>query len=432
MLININTPINLNIDNLIDLSKLGKFMENNNLKINKSEIARNLNVDRRTVDKYLKGFQKSKKRNKPSKVSGYYDEIKALLSSDTQIFYFRSVLYQYLCDNYNFNIPRPTFYHYLKTVPEFDAYFSKKKGAKSSLHPVIRYETAPGDQAQIDWKESIPFVLADTGEVIDINVLVLILGHSRFRIYKPALNMTQDTLLHLLTEAFETIGGVPKVLITDNMRTIMDKSRTQYHEGHVNSKFEVFAKDFGFETKPCKAHTPQTKGKVESQMKYLDEIRAYSGKLNLIQLYEKIDEINARVNSSLCQGTGKIPLLEFQKEKDSLRPLPHDSVRNPYKIKTVQAKVNTAGMISVKSNPYSVPPTYIRETVDYQIHDFNLYIYFNTKLIAVHVLSDQKLNYMSEHYEEVLACHRIGNDLDEIREITKKNLELIGGIFTNE
>ena len=62
MLININTPINLNIDNLIDLSKLGKFMENNNLKINKSEIARNLNVDRRTVDKYLKGFQKSKKR----------------------------------------------------------------------------------------------------------------------------------------------------------------------------------------------------------------------------------------------------------------------------------------------------------------------------------------------------------------------------------
>ena len=127
MLININTPINLNIDNLIGLSKLGKFMENNNLKINKSEIARNLNVDRRTVDKYLKGFQKSKKRNKPSKVSGYYDEIKALLSSDTQIFYFRSVLYQYLCDNYNFNIPRPTFYHYLKTVPEFDAYFSKRK-----------------------------------------------------------------------------------------------------------------------------------------------------------------------------------------------------------------------------------------------------------------------------------------------------------------
>lgn len=57
MLININTPINLNIDNLIDLSKLGKFMENNNLKVNKSEIARNLNVDRRTVDKYLKGFK---------------------------------------------------------------------------------------------------------------------------------------------------------------------------------------------------------------------------------------------------------------------------------------------------------------------------------------------------------------------------------------
>ena len=44
MLININTPINLNIDNLIDLSKLGKFMENNNLKINKSEIAEKISM----------------------------------------------------------------------------------------------------------------------------------------------------------------------------------------------------------------------------------------------------------------------------------------------------------------------------------------------------------------------------------------------------
>lgn len=432
MLINITTPVSLKIDSLADLHKLRTFMENNNLKVNKSEIARQLNVDRRTVNKYLNGFEKSKNRNKPSKVNEYYDEIKILLSSETQLFYFRSVLYRYLSDNYDFNVPRPTFYHYLKTVPEFNDYFRKNKGKGSSIRPVIRYETAPGEQAQLDWKESIPFVLSDTGEVIDVNILVLILGHSRFRIYKPAINMTQATLLHLLTETFETIGGTPKVMLTDNMRTVMDKSRTEYQKGHINSKFEAFAKDFGFKTKPCKAYTPKTKGKAESQMKYLDEIRAYSGTLNLVQLYEKIAQINARINSTLCQGTGKIPIVEFKKEKDSLLPLPHKSIRNQYKIKTVRVKVNTASMITIKSNQYSVPPAYIGELVEYQTYDSNVYIYSNTKLIAVHTLSQIKLNYIPEHYGEILIHNGLGESLDSVIDITKQNLNIIGGIFNNE
>ena len=53
-------------------------------------------------------------------------------------------------------------------------------------------------------------------------------------------------------------------------------------------------------------------------MKYLEEIRAHSGKLNLIELYELIERINSRVNNSICQGNGKIPLIEFSKEKKFL------------------------------------------------------------------------------------------------------------------
>ena len=53
MLININVPVSLKIEKLTDLPKLRTFMEDNNLKLNKSEIARQLNVDRRTVSKYL-------------------------------------------------------------------------------------------------------------------------------------------------------------------------------------------------------------------------------------------------------------------------------------------------------------------------------------------------------------------------------------------
>ena len=66
----------------------------------------------------------------------------------------------------------------------------------------------------------------------------------------------------------------------------MDEARTTYKKGKINIKFDAFKKDFGFELLPCRASTPETKGKVESQMKYLEEIRAYSGKLNLIELYD--------------------------------------------------------------------------------------------------------------------------------------------------
>lgn len=57
----------------------------------------------------------------------------------------------------------------------------------------MRYETEKGKQAQLDWKENIEFILT-TGEVISINVFVLILSYSRFRVYKLSLDKTQDVL----------------------------------------------------------------------------------------------------------------------------------------------------------------------------------------------------------------------------------------------
>lgn len=64
MILTSNVITNLEINSLEDLYKLKTLVENSSLNINKSQIARELEVDRRTVDKYINGFQKLKKRKK--------------------------------------------------------------------------------------------------------------------------------------------------------------------------------------------------------------------------------------------------------------------------------------------------------------------------------------------------------------------------------
>lgn len=99
------------------------------------------------------------------------------------------------------------------------------------------------------------------------------------------------------------------------MKTVMDEARTEYSAGKINVKFKQFADDYGFRVHPCIAERPRTKAKVEAPMKILDEIRAYNGKLNYKELVELITRINSRVNMQVNQGTGRIPLMYFNKEK---------------------------------------------------------------------------------------------------------------------
>lgn len=57
MLINYEINTNLEINCLMDLNKL-KNLQNNGLKVNKSELARRLGKDRRAIDKYINDYQK--------------------------------------------------------------------------------------------------------------------------------------------------------------------------------------------------------------------------------------------------------------------------------------------------------------------------------------------------------------------------------------
>lgn len=430
MIIESNIITDLRIESIQDLYKLKPFVEEGILKVNKSQIGRELGVDRRTVDKYINGFEKSKTRKCDNCITPYYDIIKDLLDPDNpQIFYYKSILWQYLVDNYNYSGSYVNFCLYLKTYDEFESYFKRRR--PSNVNQVtIRYETGMGKQAQLDWKEKIEFLL-NNGETVIINVFVLLLSYSRFRVYRLSISKTQDVLFNFLDGAFEVFGGVPQEIVTDNMSTVMDVARTEKFGGKVNSKFQQFADDYGFKVRPCIAGRPRTKAKVEAPMKILDEIRAYNGKLDYDGLNKLVTRINNRVNTHVIKDTGIIPIMYFNKEKAFLSHLPVRNIRKPYQITTKPLNVNSSSMINYGGKQYSVPPEYLGKSLTAQAYDGYIHLYYNTTLVTVHKISEQKLNYHEKDYIEIARKSHSFKE-EDIESRAKENLALLGGISGHE
>ncbi|MGT2334096.1 hypothetical protein ACVPOY_12980 [Staphylococcus aureus] len=85
---------------------------------------------------------------------------------------------------------------------------------------------------------------------------------TRFKneVYHINLGRKQDTLFECLKDAFEYTEGVPKEIWFDNMRTVVDRPRTQYKKVVFNNLFYQFSKDANFEPIACRPYRPQTKG----------------------------------------------------------------------------------------------------------------------------------------------------------------------------
>ena len=182
---------------------------------------------------------------------------------------------------------------------------------------------------------------------------------------------------------------------------------------------------------PCLTGRTQTKAKVESPMKLLEGIRADNGKVNYSELHHLVERINNRVNMTVNQGTGRIPIMYFNKEKASLSPLPKDQIRKHYQIVTTPVKVNSSSMFSYQSNQYSVPAEYIGKTLNLQVHDNYLHVYYNTTLVTLHEISFQKLNYHNSHYFELMKLTLPGEEMN-ISKFAKENLNLIGAMYQND
>ncbi|MGH8621539.1 MAG: IS21 family transposase [Burkholderiales bacterium] len=242
-----------------------------------------------------------------------------------------------------------------------------------------RFETEPGQQAQVDWGQvRTRFVSGPT----EVHVFVMTLGYSRRCWAEGYENERMSALLAAHEHAFEHFGGCTAEILYDRMRTVVAGS----FEGKPrwNPTFEAFARHWSFEPRACRPYRAQTKGKVESGVKYV--------KRNFLpgRVFRDLDDFNEQLAAWLIEvadvrihgTTHERPIERFAREAGALaHTLEHPSFLQAMRRERIVAE---DWLVSIDANRYSVPWRLIGKTVQVVRVGASWHILHQGELVAEH------------------------------------------------
>ena len=314
-----------------------------------SAIARGLDLDRKTVRHCLRQPAWSPYRRQAS-ASCLLDAHRPwLLERAPQVGYSARILYQELRARHGYGGGYDTVKNAVRPL--------RKEAALAALTQ-RRFETGPGEQAQVDWGQ----VKVRFGDAITtVHVFVMTLGFSRRCWVEGFENERLASLLAAHEHAFAHFGGRTAQLLYDRMRTVVLGSEA----GRIrwNPTFEAFARHWGFEPRLCKPYRAQTKGKVESGVKYVKR-NFVPGRTfcDLDDFNEQLRTWQAEVADVRVHGTThQRPIDRFQEEAAHLAPT---ASQPSFRDAMVRERVVAEDwLISIEGNRYSVPFKLIGKTV---------------------------------------------------------------------
>jgi transposase len=329
-------------------------------------IARELGVDRKTVKRWLRlgRWQPRRSRARPRAIDQFADFIER---RGPEVGWNGVVLHRELV-SLGFSGSYQQVQRFLQP------YRAKQKWAELAT---VRFETAPGEQAQIDYGQ-LQVWIGEQRETV--HLFVFTLGYSRRLFTHGYPNERLATLLDGHERAFRHFGGVTLTCLYDNPRTLVlgrNESKVLWHP-----LFEDFARYYGFTPRACQPYRARTKGKVESGVKYVKR-NALAGRrfTSWEELNSWLERWSAEVADRRIHGTThERPSERFTNEQ--LTPL---GTRPPYRYERVRLRhVANDALVAVGAARYSVPVEYVGLIVS--VHESPGYyeIFHQERLVACH------------------------------------------------
>jgi transposase len=252
---------------------------------------------------------------------------------------------------------------------------------KATMH----IQRKPGEQLEVDWAgQQASMVNTETGERIPIYVFVAALSSSQYAYVEGFLSMDQESWITAHVNAFHFYGGVPKILVPDNLKTGVVKASS--HSPIINKVYNEMAEHYGMAVIPARVRKPKDKPSVEGAVGVISTwiIAALRNEtfFSLAELNQAIKEKLQHFNQRPFQKKPGSRWSAFlDEEKHTLQPLPtHAYELATWKIATVQFNYH----ISVDGMHYSVPYEYIKQKVDVRMTRSVIEVFYKNHRICSH------------------------------------------------
>ena len=320
----------------------------------KKGIARELGLDIKTVRKWLGTEWKPQRREHKEPALAKYDEW--IRGRFPEVRYSAKVLHRELSE-----------LGYEGSYVTVQRYVRPLRTAAQAEVATARYETAPGAQAQVDWGMLNVWIGASK---VKVHLFVMVLGFSRRIFARGYLNEKLGNLLDGHEAAFAHFGGRTETILYDNPRTIVLAKDEATGEVEWNRRFKDRMDFYGVEIKLCRYYRAQTKGKVESGVRYVKR-NALAGRR-----FETVDELNAwlttwalTIADERVHGTThEIPRERFERD-ERVRMIGVDRRPPSRECRTLRRQVATDGYVTIETNRYPVPYEWCRAEVDVQLSE---------------------------------------------------------------
>ncbi len=312
-------------------------------------ISRELGVSRNTVRKYLRAedVPKAQKRQaKPTKLDDYYAYLKSRVAAAHPDWIPATVLFD--------EIKALGYTGGVRTVRNYLATLRPVRRDD----PLVRFETTPGEQMQVDWGA---FKLGNER----ISLFLATLDWSRYHFGRFVDNERFETLRTCHEEAFDAFGGVPREVLYDNMRTVVQQRNAYGHGLHrFHPGLKDLAQHYTFMPRLCRPYRAKTKGKVERGIGYVRQsffvpltsrYRQLDEALDLTVLNVEFDHwLSVTANIRVHGTTGEIPAERLAVEQAAMQPLPRRRLSEGDKPDVAERSFPSTFPVETLQHPLSV------------------------------------------------------------------------------